>query len=127
MSEFGQVGDAIFDCGEVVGVERRTDGGGYDADGIYQEAVVAEEFDILAVVQELSTDELDDIRDVREGRRTEHIRKFYTQTRLFGTIAPDGFQPDILQYNGDRYEIMQLGDWNALGGYWKIFAVKVGQ
>lgn len=81
-------------------------------------------FDVKGSLQVLRPEEM--LR-LEEGQRLEATRKFYTKTKLQSAEVAAGTRADRFDYLGDTYEVLSVGDWNDLGGYYKIIVTRAGQ
>lgn len=81
-------------------------------------------FDIDAAVQPVGPDEL---QDLEEGRRTGAAIDIFATVLLRTADAPGGFQPDLVDYRGESYQVDDVDDWEEQGGYFRARALKVGQ
>lgn len=97
--------------------------GTYDEHGRWQQQE-PQSFPIQGSVQIAKPE---DLVDVEEGRRTGGAIKVYTDRELRTASVEDGTQPDIIQWNNKRYLVEQVSNWDELGGYFKVIALKMGQ
>jgi len=103
-------------------VIQRSKPGAHDEHGRWKEAPT-EEISIDAVVQPARGKEL---QRLPEGRRTSESIKVYTTTPLFSAEVEDQNQPDILVWQGKKYQIETIDNWEEYGDYYKALALKVG-
>lgn len=79
---------------------------------------------INASVQQLRPEEM--LR-LAEGQRAEATRKIYTTTQLQPADVSAGRRADRFVYLGDTWEVLSVGDWDDLGGYYKAIVTRAGQ
>jgi hypothetical protein len=92
----------------------------YGDDGRLQDPTTST-FDVVASVQPVNGREL---QRLPEGLRTSEVRKLYTATQLKTQGAAQ--DPDLIQIDGDSWEVQTVERWDILGGYWKVLVSKVG-
>lgn len=97
--------------------------GSYGNDGRWSE-VAGSTFPINASVQQMRPEEM--LR-LAEGQRAEATRKVYTTTLLKPADVAAGTRADRFTYLGDTWEVLSVGDWDDLGGYYKAIVTRGGQ
>ena len=101
----------------------RAGAGSYGAGGRWSE-VAGTTVAITASVQVLSAKEM--LR-LPEGQRETAARKLYTTTLLIASDVAAATRADRFTYAGETWEVLSVGDWDDLGGYYKAIATKAGQ
>lgn len=62
-----------------------------------------------------------------ENTRDGEVIKMYTPCELRGVNVKSKVKADQLKYNGFNYTVMNVENWIALGGYYKVLAVKINE
>lgn len=57
-----------------------------------------------------------------EGRRDKQAIKGYSDTQLYTVKEAAAENPDIIVYDGERYEVFESKPYGNFFGYWKIQA-----
>lgn len=57
-----------------------------------------------------------EIQKIPESLRVADMMTFYFEGEIIA--APQGKYPDILVFNGKRYQVMTVNDWSAWGAGW---------
>ncbi len=91
----------------------------YGADGRLV-AATPSYFEIRASVQPVSGR---DLQRLPEGLRTSEIIAVFTATEL-RTQGPSQ-DPDLIEIDGDTYEVQKVERWATLGAYYRALALKV--
>lgn len=65
------------------------------------------------------------VERLSEGLRTRQAIRVYTTERLQTAQDPAGVPPDLIDWQGETYEVQILEDWTAHGGAFKALALKV--
>ncbi len=97
--------------------------GTYDENGRWQDYDY-EPFEIRATIQPVKPEELEHID---EGRRTKGAVKIFSIEELKTANVENQTQPDIVVWNGCEYQVEEIKDWFAAGGFFQTIAIKVGQ
>lgn len=79
---------------------------------------------VNACIQMLSPKEM---LNLPEGQREIAKRKLYTETLLKAADVSAGTRADEFTYEGETWEVLSVGDWDDLGGYYKVIVTKAGQ
>lgn len=98
------------DTAEVITVIRDGGAGNYD-DGVYVKGGTTT-FKTLASVQQPTPRQLETLP---EGERDKNPRMFISKKPLKTTSDRDGTIADIVIYKGDRFKLIDSGDWSAYG------------
>lgn len=93
----------------------------YGDDGVL-DAPTTSTVTIRACVQPVTGREL---QRLPEGLRTRELLSVWTATQLFTQGA--GQDPDLLDIDGDTWEVQTVERWDTLGAYWKVVVAKVGR
>lgn len=103
-------------------VRRRAAGDYSEVTGLFEISDVDSTFIIEASIQPTSGS---DMKLLPENRREEEILKLYTDTELFGAIKGSPGNADIVEINGQDYEVVKTFPWqnNVINNY-KIFVAK---
>ncbi len=101
----------------------RAPSGTYDDNGLWQEQP-AETFEACGSIQTM-TDE--DLQKLPEGRRLRGGIKIYTTSELLTANVDEKRQPDVVLWDGARWQVEKIDDWNHYAGYYKVLAVRMGQ
>lgn len=97
--------------------------GGYDSKGRWK-AQDPETKTIKASVHPASDE---DLVKVDEGRRTRGGIKIYTDVLLQTASVGDQHQPDIIEWQGNQFQVETIDNWSGYGFYYKALATKMGQ
>jgi len=62
-----------------------------------------------------------------EGDRTRDNITVWSTSELRPVARAQGKPGDLVLWNGERYEVIQLNDWSANGDYWEATCAKVDQ
>ena len=62
-----------------------------------------------------------DLDQLPEADRVSEVVQFYTRTRLY--TATDGFAPDVVLYQGRRWRIVTVRDFDPQGGIYCALGV----
>jgi len=82
-------------------------------------------FVIKAAVQPLSGRETETLP---EGRRQMHVLKLYTQTKLFVEDDKNDLRADLLEIDGETYEVFKSEKYTGLGlNHYKVMAARVNK
>ena len=101
----------------------RPESGYYDENGEWIKAPS----ELITIRASVQTTKDKDLVDVDEGRRVKGSIKLYSCEEL-KTASVDGrTQPDIVHWNGDRYQIEKVENWSFYGDYYKAIAVRMDQ
>jgi hypothetical protein len=65
-----------------------------------------------------------ELKRLPEGQRTEKVLAFVVEQEL-RAAAQDGHQADRIAYLDEVFEVEQVEDYSATGGYWHALAVRV--
>lgn len=66
-----------------------------------------------------------DLLILEEGLRTRESVSVYTPDAIVGMDDASGAPPDIVQHEGERYQVHTVLNWSRLGGFYKGIAIKV--
>jgi hypothetical protein len=97
--------------------------GGYDEHG-REKAQEPEEVTIRGVVQ-TATDE--DLVKVDEGRRTRGGIRIFTPTLLRTASVKEQIQPDVVLWEGLKWQVERIDNWSEYGFHYKAVATRMGQ
>lgn len=103
---------------------RRGDAPTVDANGFAVPGAPSPTFDIIASVQPLSGEELENLR---EGERSQDFREVYTSTELRPTKPEDGTLGDHVVLDGVEYEVQKCQDWKGVAGFFHVVVARVGR
>lgn len=81
-------------------------------------------FDIVASIQPTTPQ---DLLRLPEGLRTKDSVTIWTDTLLRMALAPSGYKADVVEYQGQAYEVQTIWNWAESGEFYKAVAQKVGQ
>lgn len=102
-------------------VLKRPAAGDYNTSGEWVEGAVTQS-NIKASVQPATTE---DLQSLPENRRQLGAYRLYSDT-AFQPVTEDGANPDVVEINGEDYEIAQVMPWqNGVVPHYKAIAVRV--
>lgn len=101
----------------------RATGGAWNEKGRFEEGE-REKITIKASVQPARGREL--LR-LEEARRNREAIKLYTPAELRTVETSELKQPDVIEWQGERFEVELVDDWDLYGGYYKAVALKMEQ
>jgi len=96
---------------------------GYDKGG-RENAQKPEKITIRAVIQ-TATDE--DLQKVDEGRRTKGGIRVFTASELRTASVEGQHQPDVVLWEGRKWQVEKVDNWADYGFHFKSIAIKMGQ
>lgn len=102
---------------------RRTPFGAYDEHGRWNSRK-AECFEICAVIQPSTPEEM---KDLPENRRSRAGVSIWTDQRLHTVSTAESKQPDRIVYLDREWEIVQVADWSEIAGFFKALATRVDE
>ena len=105
------------------GITLRRGSAGSTTLGRYTPGATSDTTGVVASVQPMKGDELDNLP---EGMRSRRPVKVYTETELLTVDVGAGTPADIIVWDGETFEI-QTVEKHTYGGYWKATAVRIGQ
>jgi len=106
------------DTAEIITVERDNGTGEY-IDGLYVKGGKTT-FKTLASVQQPTPRQLETLP---EGDRDKNTRLFISKKPLRTTSDRDGFIADVVIHKGQRFKLIDTGDWSSYG-HTKAFGVR---
>jgi len=96
--------------------------GDYDSAGFFKVTGSDTEFTITASVQLMTGSEM---LLLPEGKRELETKKIYTSTELYGIEKGNGVNADIVDIDGDEFEVARVYSWkNNVINHYKIFVAK---
>lgn len=100
---------------------KRSQGGEY-VDGIWNGNAESEEITIRAVVQPMTAR---DLQMLEEGRRFTESKRVYTDTLLRTTDDETNQGADIIEIDGEDYEIHSVEKWGYDLSHFKCIAMRI--
>jgi len=97
-----------MDTAEIVTVERNT---GTIVDGLWVPGTPTT-FKTMCSVQQPTYQQL---KALGGGERQDDTRFFISKKPVRTAQDKDGLPPDIIRYQGNRYKLVQNGDWSVYG------------
>jgi hypothetical protein len=103
-----------------ISLERRTNGGAF-RDGRWHESGPSTAT-ITANVQPASTAKMTQV--LPEGERVTEGIIVHSTSELVPTGRTPANRGDTIVWQGRRYEVISVGDWNTNGRFWRAIAVR---
>ena len=103
-------------------ITRRRRSQGFSSFGVHTPGDETATTITATVVRGLETQEL-----LPQGEQTGEVITIYTSDDLRTVSAPDGALADLVEYEGETYEVRGVHPWRTHGNFLEAAAVKVAQ